>query len=622
MDNEEVRMKAKFCRNSRISRREEKQRQFIQLRVREKRSRKMLKVFTFTLVCLIVSTQFMRAERLWFREDGDLYVTSQFFHVSLEIDVTQLTGTSHFRTIMLGAAVKNVHVNLPDYCVTYRDELQNLRAARKPFQNRLEAEAEESQLSWGETKLNHSCSDLRSIVMHKRNRHGHRKRRQAVALAAAAAGAFVFHEIELALGWNAGADTQAHLERHDATLRAVIAKLESHDRILRQLTSTVEDFRHKHWREMRVQHVLEAIDALCATAERIMRGTEAAREGRLSGDLLPPWRVKQLLELAIQKGQYLPIAMEWEVYQFPCTLMHTAKGLQVVVHCPVSQHKMELMWMHTAPVLVEGKMVQLLGQDNRFIAVNRQANTFVEGPQKELRLCFRVQNALFCRHLVTRTDPSETCLAAIAFNRQEAMAQKCRWRKVERDWTVIATQDTTQYAVATTSGLSATIACASKARPTRAFLLKPGWSNVTVHPGCELTTPKFRLEGRQGQAWRASAVMQFGEVLLQEISKEVKEDELSDQIEEIEQQLDATGPIDTSGLEVRGSDLDVHHVVQYVALALTVVIMMIVCTCKRRCKKRAPGTVKVEMEMTDRASSTTRKRQFEEAFSKEQESPL
>jgi hypothetical protein len=577
MGNEKVEKMCKVCRIVREFLRREGQYAILWQTEWTQNSMKGAWIF---LVVLLGSGQ---TERLWLRQDGNMYVTTHFFHVTVEVEITGILGTSRYLVIKRNSRVMS-DLSL-DQCDLYRNRIETLATRGRSVRDKAEAEVEDMLLDFAETRLNHTCQDLHEIVL--REPHT-RKPRQAVALAAAA-GAFAFHEIEVALGWSPGADTKAQLAQHDKMLQRVTEKLQKHEEILSKITYNMAELDERHWRKVQVDYAVEAVDVLCAYGQRILRGMEAAREGRLTADLIPGWRIDELLEEAEKRGQKLPTARAWEIYQFPCSLVHSPRGLRIVVHCPITEYKMELLWLDASPVLLNaGRIMQVEGLENRFIAVNRASQTYVEGAQKELRLCFAVHNSLFCRHLTVRSDATETCLAAIAFSRQEAIATQCRWKRSERTWAVVPSGGGS-YAIAVTEALGATMTCTNQSFPTKSFQLEKGWTNMTLAVGCRLSTPKFRIHGRPDQFWRPEATIHFGQDLLEMI--EADHEERSSRLEEITDLLKESQSVKVQDGQYIGS----HDTTQYSALVVVVVVVILMVVLKlrkwyqRRQAPRAPG---------------------------------
>jgi hypothetical protein len=59
-----------------------------------------------------------QTERLWLRQDGNMYVTTHFFHVTVEVEITGILGTSRYLVIKRNSRVMS-DLSL-DQCDLYR----------------------------------------------------------------------------------------------------------------------------------------------------------------------------------------------------------------------------------------------------------------------------------------------------------------------------------------------------------------------------------------------------------------------------------------------------------------------------------------------------------------------
>jgi hypothetical protein len=532
------------------------------------------KVFNW-IFWLAVTVNLNFGGRVWLHQEGDLYPTSHLWHVSIRIELGELLG----------------------HCDGYQSSINHLRfheardlAATVDYTNVM-------LLDKAKTDLAEACKNLKGLLLGDEKWTAHAKR-QAIALAMAA-GAFAYHEIEQ---WFIGDDddTEARLDAHDKRLDEVVKTLNENSDMISGLTAHLEAVSKVHSWELKVNFVVHSVDLFVQTAKRLLDGVEAAREGRVTGNLLPVEAVRNVRLLAHKQKQNIPVDAAWQIYQFPCSLGHSSSGLALVIHCPVVHDKMRLMWLNHAPALIDhnatsANMMEIVGQGDRFIAINDNSKEYTEGFAKELRMCKKIQKATFCKHLVIRTQPGETCLSAIAFNQQKQMRQMCDWRKAERTWAV-APAGGNSYDIATLEPLGATVECKDN-RPIRSSELKPGWTlNVTVEPGCEMKTSKFRLFGRPEQSWSAKRVVQFGEGLLTELKEVEAEESKPEDLQKIRERLQNRPPLTESEDQPWYLDRWTHHGAQYGGLLMLVGIMLSVAGVLywRRRRARASGQVPTE----------------------------
>jgi hypothetical protein len=474
-------------------------------------------------ITLVVSHSVIRAEpvparvfptrNVTLQQEGRLYVTAYTLHVRMDIDL------SHFA----------------DHCDVLRNQTVVLTQKLHDTPTGKHSAWDPAVTAAG-ARLKLVCDDIANLML---DEHGEPKRFAGVAIAAAAA--FGLYKVADLLGLWGGADAEvkAQIDHHQHQLKAMQKAIANQQTALDRMRKAMGGIWDKLLFDQMLMLLVHSIDMLESHAQNVLRGVTEARQGHLSEDLVPYGTAAHLVRELKKGREGFPVSSPLELYQFPVSLGHTRQGLLLFLHIPIVVQQMNLWWLRHTAVLHRQEdaswQLRTLRHSHQFVATSRNELEFVLGDPADLRHCLRIRRAYFCKDFVARRDKAATCLSALAFNLQSAIAKHCDWVPSNRSWEVLPMDDGA-YIVASTVPLDVATRCAGGS--SRGYRLDAGYSRIPMSKGCVTSTPHFSLYERPDQEWAPKAqVILDGGVDLGEVPTVRQAASVTPEFEEVDRDL-------------------------------------------------------------------------------------
>lgn len=417
--------------------------------------------------------------RLWFREEASLFQISHIQHFKTFIDLSRVETTC----AELGLQTRQV--------------TEVLMRQGNTSRNALKAQSQQQ-------KAQHICKSLELLLHDDDDRDG---RSFVLAAGIGAITSWAFSEIKQLIT-GGGDSTSQHLAEHDNRLDHLEGAIYKYSLYLSGLAQRVAMDEEAEVIKRWSQAVWKSVEMMDAFLSKLLRGLDIGRQGRLSTDIFPFESAsalkKQIKRLQIPSG----VTSTFDIYHLPASLAYNASGIFIVVHVPVSDRpKLNLMSLASSPIQIgeDDVLHKVSGVDDLLIGVSEAhgETRFAELHRAELEQCFRVGQAYFCNHLEIRKVPHLSCLASLAFNKQQEASKLCKWEKVQDRFGVTLLGNGT-VEIVSLDDLAVKITCGSDSSNS---VVAKGKSALVVDAGCVLASDLFEVFGAPSESFQKGKIV-------------------------------------------------------------------------------------------------------------------
>ncbi len=224
---------------------------------------------------------------------------------------------------------------------------------------------------------------------------------------------------------------------------------------------------------------------------KLIRALQAAHYRRLSLDLLPSHRLKDLFEAAVLKAQahkhQLLLRHPSDLLQIETSYLHDGQDVQLILHIPMAptDSLLRLFQLHPFPLPFTDTHMLMPDPVNQILAISSSAERLsIEVSAVNLLGCHRINQVYLCkRHGVLKRELNTTCLGSLYMQDLEGAMTLCEMDIVPEVETVLQLQDN-WYLVHLPRSLTSYVSCLNSS--TSEIFIKSGASRIYVSPSCRL----------------------------------------------------------------------------------------------------------------------------------------
>lgn len=282
---------------------------------------------------------------------------------------------------------------------------------------------------------------------------------------------------------------------------------------LTSLTHEVESIVEWVTEDMKLGHLLAVMQSVTAATINNARLVDSVSDalivlvssGRVTPDLIPLesagplWGSiqKELRVQSLPQSPYPPST----IYEFPASFRFENNRIHIGIQVPLITTTFTLFHKNDHPSWIKGHSHPLIIGKAGFIAVSPDARAFVR-PRSMLAGCSQIRGEPICPLEVARSDWREDCLAALYKTEWARALEICTIQPFHGRWAAERVAHNV-FDLVLAAPLSFRESCPA-AMTSRDGRWLPGPHNVTIGPGCQLTTADFSLFAAKRQGFIAA----------------------------------------------------------------------------------------------------------------------
>ncbi len=348
-----------------------------------------------------------------------------------------------------------------------------------------------------------------------------RSKRQAIAAAAVLGvldfglSLYTLHELhELQRRVAAGEEAEQHIistiNDQGQAIKTNAKNIIHLNRTCSQLLGRVQDLQLSSYVTSVNDALVSAIEVFEITLVTWAEGLSSIIRGSLDPRMLTAEQLRasfaELKQQAERRGYKLLEDSVTSLFRHPISYLAAGDILTVFVHIPIARRTPLHLYRHVpVPVDINGQAIQVTsGQDNTFLAVDRELKFGIELSASELQTCERGRDSYICpKAAVLRRNIRQSCLGAIFLGDAAEMRARCTIHLLDHDDERVFAVNQTSFAVFTPKATFYTVTCPPSYHPVN-LRLPSGLSFHSVNPACSAQTAEhvFRpqedlsIEGR------------------------------------------------------------------------------------------------------------------------------